>query len=37
MLYVGDWVEDISGVNFEEAIKFSESEFGFGDVIYVGF
>ena len=31
------WIEDISGEEFCEAINVSESPFGFGDVVYVGF
>ena len=33
----GDWVEDISGEDFGDAIKLSETEFGLGDVVYVGY
>jgi len=33
----GDWVENISGYDFIEAQQLSESEFGFGDLVYVGF
>ena len=34
---IGDWVEDISGEDLIEAQRISESEFGFGDVVYVGY
>jgi hypothetical protein len=33
----GDWVEDISGNDFSMAQLVSESEFGFGDLVYIGF
>lgn len=33
----GDWVEDITGEDYLEAVYISEGEFGFGDVVYVGF
>jgi len=33
----GNWVEDISGMNFVAALIVEGSDFGFGDVVYVGY
>jgi hypothetical protein len=33
----GDWMEDISGEDYDNAYQMLKSEFGFGDVIYVSF
>ena len=33
----GDWVEDISGENYIQAVNLSETEYGSGDVVYIGY
>jgi len=33
----GDWIENISGESFIDALYLESSEFGFGNVVYVGF
>lgn len=33
----GDWVEEIPGEDYVRAEAMSESECGFGDVVYMGY